>query len=341
MLSLSAIKNGLPHSVKAQIYKGECVRCRDPEANYQLKWKNRRRTLAIFPHGDDIRVHCFAGQDYIRVKEWARSQLGVVWKPKPKAWKPSPASIRLLSETIRICETYGANDALFAILVSDYRLAGHDDKDAVRAFVTFLGKPEADFERAWAKKPRIYRAAERAAAHGLTHAQFQHLDLRMSGCAEKTPEERRRITRDKENTRRRVKRAEARELSLRVALRVATVRLPSLEQHITTTVTIGHKDSRTWIKPRNSLKASKFIKIGAEIWQRRGMDREKMSKMRWDRANGHDRMRHRGRWSVLDEREAELRRAERAEPLAGETRKEAQLRAWAAESWRLRKQGHF
>jgi hypothetical protein len=80
MLALSTIKNGLPHSVNAKIY-GNCVMCRDPAANYRLKWKNTRRTITIYPHGDnDIRVNCHNGQDYAEVKDWVRSQLGIAWK---------------------------------------------------------------------------------------------------------------------------------------------------------------------------------------------------------------------------------------------------------------------
>jgi len=90
---------------------------------------------------------------------------------------------------------------MFDILVSDYRLAGHTDKARVRGLVA-CHMSDADFQRAWAKEPRIHTAQERAAAHGLTHEQFQRLDLRMSGC--NTPlQERKRQSRERWNAKRR------------------------------------------------------------------------------------------------------------------------------------------
>ena len=96
---------------------------------------------------------------------------------------------------------WGYSDAMFDILVNDYRLAGHTDKDRVRRYVACHGT-DANFERAWAKEPRVYTAQERAAAHNLTHEQFRRLGLRASGC-NTPPQERKRLSRERSNAKRR------------------------------------------------------------------------------------------------------------------------------------------
>ena len=156
-------------------------------------------------------VHSHRDRPYPELHRWVCLQVGIEsWKPKPKKpgeWKPTQASRQLLSESWRICQQQGANEAQFDCLVNDFRLAGHKDKDWVRGRVGYLGKSDADFERAWAKEPRTYTAEERAPIWGLTHETFQRLYLHRSGCAEKTARERRRITRDRDNLRKRAKRA--------------------------------------------------------------------------------------------------------------------------------------
>ena len=170
------------------------------------------------------------------------------WKPtprKPRQFKPSRATFQLLGESNTISLEHGANDAMFAILVSDYRMAGHTGKGKVKCLVDFLGKSDADFERAWAKEPRKYTAQERAAAHGLPYVECRRLNLLMSGCADKSREERRRITLNEWNAKKRARRAEAKirrerfraaleRVKVRVA--VATVKVSSLRASILVTV---------------------------------------------------------------------------------------------------------
>src|SRR5262249_11912740 len=57
------------------------------------------------------------------------------------------------------------------------------------------------------QEPRTATAEERAVIWGLTHKQYKRLGLHLSGCAEKTAAERRRITLDNQNVRKRMHRA--------------------------------------------------------------------------------------------------------------------------------------
>jgi hypothetical protein len=88
----------------------------------------------------------------------------------------------------------------------DYRLAGHP-RDRIKEFVAFMGMSDADFEQAWAMEPKTAMAEQRAVIGGLTYEQFKRLDIHRSGCAEKTAAERRRITLDNQNTKKRARRA--------------------------------------------------------------------------------------------------------------------------------------
>jgi hypothetical protein len=123
MLSLSTIKN----AVNGRLQVGGSVMCRDQNANYQLRWKNNRRTITIYPHGDDdIRVNCHAGQNPIEVKDWVRRQIGLpAWKPKRRKPLP-PLAVRrhYLNESLRIAEdrkTISADQ--FTLIINDLKNA--------------------------------------------------------------------------------------------------------------------------------------------------------------------------------------------------------------------------
>lgn len=278
-LSLESFRNKIPG---ARIGLGRVVRFRDSSLPDRYKSQSTGRAkrgkddnscaLWADPRAyGGFRVHSFRGRPYQELHREVCLQLGIApWKPapkKPREWKPSRGTFQLLSESKHICQHHGASDAFFDILVSDYRLAGHVDKDRVRELVAFLDKPDSDFERAWAKEPKTYTAQQRAAAHGLSHEQYCRLGLHMSGCAEKTPQERRRITRDKENAKRRAKRADARIERFKTkesVAKVATVKDSSLEAVVGSTVVRLDSGVNTWNKPRiteSQYKESKIIKI--------------------------------------------------------------------------------
>jgi len=139
---------------------GECVDYTSPETEHHpTRWKRKRRDETAFINTAKN------GTQYLgttsRITGNAKEQLAFVRsraaglelaRPK-KAWKPTPASFRLLGESDLICQAHGASDAMFDILVSDYRLAGHTDKARVRGLVA-CHMSDADFQRAWAKEPR-------------------------------------------------------------------------------------------------------------------------------------------------------------------------------------------
>lgn len=229
MLLVSSLANYLPNGRvrRSGPFAGRCVDYTNPEtANHRKRWKRPRRDETAF-----INVgkngHPFIGTTS-RVTGNAKEMLAFVRsraagleiaKPKKK-WRPTPASFRLLHESLRICQACGTNDAMLAILASDFRLAGHTAKDRVWRCVAYLGRSRADFERAWAKEPKIHTAQERAAAHGLTHDQFDCLDLRMSGC-NTNPQERERLWRERWNVKRRPPGARAAEYAKRTEKRRA------------------------------------------------------------------------------------------------------------------------
>ena len=182
MLSLSRLKNRLQG---AKLSSGAIIRC--PESSLPSKYRSFKgrtkkgkhdNSVAIFidPRAyNGFRVHSHRDVSWQDKHAEISELLGLErWKPtprKPRRFKPSRATFQLLGESNTISLEHGANDAMFAILVSDNRMAGHTGKGKVKCLVDFLGKSDADFERAWAKEPRKYTAQERAAAHGLPYVE--------------------------------------------------------------------------------------------------------------------------------------------------------------------------
>ena len=138
--------NYIASAVNGRI-RGNKVVCRDPEANYRLKWKNNRHTITIYPHGDgDIRVNCFAGQDPIAKKDWVRQQCGLpAWKPKPKADPPFKVSNQFVGETLRVCrDRKQATFEHFCLLANDLRPIDETSKTWVRWYGSEFGIDEVE-----------------------------------------------------------------------------------------------------------------------------------------------------------------------------------------------------
>jgi hypothetical protein len=143
-------------------------------------------------------VHCHRPGDYWREhKDQLCRQLGLptfdehvkACRAARKPWKPTMATYILLNETIRICGAVQPNGQLIALLANDTKLACYT-KEMIDTAA--LGISESDWDSVWESvKPRMYTAEERAEIHGLSHEACLRLGLRMSGCADKTPEERR------------------------------------------------------------------------------------------------------------------------------------------------------
>src|SRR5262245_57309504 len=90
MLTLHSIANAMGGKVK-----GNRVRCPGPEAAYKKGYKAKRYTFAIWltDDGEDIRVqshHEDYRDNWRHNKDWAKSRLGITWKPKPKKRAPQP-----------------------------------------------------------------------------------------------------------------------------------------------------------------------------------------------------------------------------------------------------------
>ena len=166
----------------ARLYRGKvrgdkaCLRWLVP--GKRPRWKDNRYTVTAYVNrgrrgGEFIGVNCHHPDlDPKEVKETIERDLGISWQPRRSEWKPTPPSFRILQGGKRranylIDAGQALTEAQLDLLVNDYRLAGHSDKEKVRGYVAPLGKSDADFERAWAKGPRVYRKAERDAIWGL------------------------------------------------------------------------------------------------------------------------------------------------------------------------------
>jgi hypothetical protein len=259
--------------------------CRDPAANYHLKWKNNRRTITIYPHGDDdIRVNCHNGQDYAQVKDWVRSQLGITWKPtlrKPKANPPFKVCNQFFGETLKVCrDNREITIDHLSLLINDLRPTNEPIKIWARWYGGEFGFDPAVIEEVIsAFKHRTYTADERAKILGVTYAQRQRLGLRRTGAVDVDKEGRERARRDRGNAYARLKRAvekEERKQSITASngkrrgepLRAVNRCLPSLEVVVST----SNKSESQEIIPESQnqrLRASKIIKTDPKKWSSR------------------------------------------------------------------------
>lgn len=199
--------------------RGDKVTAPGPEATSKQGWKRKRHSLTVWINGNgDIGVNSWRGEDAIRTKDWVRARCGLpAWTPRrrrparPKQpLPPLPERNQFLSESLRIArhrKTITA--AQFALIINDLKNACPETGLRVRAmrYAHEFKIGPADVESALATKWRAYTASERATIWNVTYEEYRALDLRRSGCAELTPEERRKLTRERYNAKRRAQRA--------------------------------------------------------------------------------------------------------------------------------------
>jgi hypothetical protein len=216
-----------------------------PEAAcHKVRWKRKRNTLTVWINRDgDIGVNSHAGQDAIAVKDWVRARAGLpAWQPRKRMPKPlPPLSTRnqFLGESLKIVRARKRITVeQFALIINDLKNASPGAILKTRA--GFLAREfkidAADLDAAMRCPWRAYTATERAAIFEITYDEYRRLGLRRSGCAEVDAVERRRLTKQRYNAKRRAERAAHRVSKsahcgapLRPANSVGTVRVPSSE----------------------------------------------------------------------------------------------------------------
>ena len=222
--------------------RGDHVAAPGPERATRKGWKRKRASLSVWIGDDgDIRVHSHAGQDAIACKDYVRARAGLpAWqprRPKPKARPPLAQRSQFLSESLKIARHRKRVTAgQFALIVNDIKNALPEHRWRARAsiYAREFGVSAVDLQAALDSEWRPYTAAQRAAIFQTTYDEFRTLKLRRSGCAELDPAERRRLTKERYNAKRRAARhkvptSAATAASLRAP--VGTVRrVPSFKQ---------------------------------------------------------------------------------------------------------------
>lgn len=194
--------------------------CPGPEAATRKGWKRRRKSLTIWINPDgDIGVNSWRGQDPITTKDWVRAQCGLpAWQPRRRTpterRKPALAQrCQFLAESLRIVRhRHRISSRQFALIVNDLRNIADPaefERQAIRYAREFKVTP-VDLQAAMLAPWRAYSASERAAIWRTTYQEYRDLGLRRSGCAEMDPAERRRLTKERYNAKRRADRAAAR-----------------------------------------------------------------------------------------------------------------------------------
>jgi hypothetical protein len=210
-LSLHAIAQGLGGSVR-----GGKVAAPGPEAaSHKVKWKRKPKTLAVWRGDDgDIRVHSHTGQDPITTKDWVRRKLGLpAWEPKKRKPKPLPPLAersQFLSEGLRIArDRERITFEQFALIINDLKNACSEATLKTRAgfYAREFGFGPAEIKAVLHPGWRAYTASERAVVFQITYDEYRRLRLRRSGCIEIDPAERRRLTKQRYNAKRRAERA--------------------------------------------------------------------------------------------------------------------------------------
>ena len=165
----------------------------------------------------NIRVHSHRGLDWREAQSYVRRRIGLPeWAPRrraaPKAKPPLERRCQFLNEDLRIIRyRKRISPQQFSLLINDLGNLGEDpDTRRLAAEYAREFKIGADaLEAALAAPWRPYTAAERAAVFKTTYEEFRGLKLRRSGCAELSPAERRHLTRQRYNLKRRAARAAA------------------------------------------------------------------------------------------------------------------------------------
>jgi hypothetical protein len=215
VLTLEYIKSRLPRA-KIDI-KRQCVRCPHPSVPAKYKSKRRRKywrhdnSVAIFLDARahyGFRVHSFRGDDWRGLNAWVRDQLGIEpWKPKPRTFKPKwnyfSAVIRLAKDRQAITEEQ------FGDLCNAIMEQGEERVAVARSLARIFGFDPEIGEGLAAREPRPVSAGERAAIWQTTYEEHRRLRLWRIGCSELDPEARRRMTRERENAKKRATRAGA------------------------------------------------------------------------------------------------------------------------------------
>ena len=214
MISAASIARSLPGG--RVIRSGAQVVARDPRVK-----KRSDRSLSVWVDGDNIRVHSHRGWDWREAQAYVYQHLGLpAWKPKRRAAlkrkPPLEARCQFLAEGLRIVRhRRRISGRQFGLIVNDLCNVCDDSELARRAVEyarEFRIAPD-DLRAALQGLWRAYTADERAVIWKMTYAEYRVLGLRRSGCAELGAAERRRLTKERGNAKKRADRAAKRRLA--------------------------------------------------------------------------------------------------------------------------------
>lgn len=205
-LSLHAIARSLGGRVC-----GDKVVAPGPEAASKKGYQRRKCTLTVWINDDgDIRVNSWRGQDPIATKDWVRTRCGLpAWAPKKRKLKPLPPLCernQFLAEALKIARDRNRiTFEQFALIINDLKNVspGVNLKSRAALYAQELGFTEAEVEATMRREWRRYTAGERATIFKITYDEYRRLGLRRSGCIELNPAERRRLTKQRYNAKRR------------------------------------------------------------------------------------------------------------------------------------------
>jgi hypothetical protein len=183
--------------------------------------KRGDRSLSVWvnPNGE-TRVHSHRGDDWRVCQAHVRKRCGLApWTPtrtKQATWRaPHFERNHYVSECLRIARSRTCiTVAQFAILVNDLKNAGNEARGW--RYACEFGFTDAELERALEPRPRTYTADERAAIFEITYAERMELKLRRTGSVDVDKQGRERARRDRDNAKRRAKRASSRKTKANV-----------------------------------------------------------------------------------------------------------------------------
>jgi hypothetical protein len=183
------------------------------------------RSLVVWINANgEIGVHSHRGQDWHLCQVFVRERCGIApWTPKPKKqaqWQaPRRERNQYVGEDLRIARSRkGMTFPQFVVLVTDLKNTGSEAQAG--RYAHEFGFSGAELEQALQAKPRTYTADERAAIFDITYSERMQLGLRRTGSVDVDKQGRERARRDRDNAKRRAKRAAARK---------AKANMPSIE----------------------------------------------------------------------------------------------------------------
>lgn len=219
MLSLDTIAACLGGRVR-----GDRVSAPGSEAPTKKGARRRRRTLTVWiaPSGSDILVHSHAGVPWTEAKDFVRAQCGLKpWEPgsgnaasKPAPKKPLPPLAerdQFLAESLRIARHRGhVTFEQLSLIINDLKNACPADEVERRAirYAREFGFTDSDAVEALRPAWRAYNADDRARVFAVSYGLHRLLDLRRTGCVDFGRAERRRLTHQRYNSKRRARRAQ-------------------------------------------------------------------------------------------------------------------------------------